>query len=194
MTHLPPVITTPHEWEGARGADSLERTAALGRDARDFARRNNLAQVPTDNWRGVASLGKESLRLLSNKARHERGKEDIRAAAADRQEDAPAEEDNDSETESSDGEDEELDTEHANKVLDEDWDTSTWTPPEIEAACETLINVRMGLGGARSILTLSALCRNAKSPPASRERSRQSGCYCASFRAIRAQWNMWRRH
>ena len=101
----------------------------------------------------MASLGKESLRLLSNKARHERGKEDIRAAAADRQEDAPAEEDNDSETESSDGEDEELDTEHANKVLDEDWDTSTWTPPEIEAACETLINVRMGLGGARSILT-----------------------------------------
>jgi hypothetical protein len=24
-------------------------------------------------------------------------------------------------------------------VLDEDWDTSDWTPPEIEAACETLI-------------------------------------------------------
>jgi hypothetical protein len=37
--------------------------------------------------------------------------------------------------------DEEGDAEHANKVLDEDWDTSSWTPPEIEAACETLINV-----------------------------------------------------
>jgi hypothetical protein len=98
MTHLPPVISTAHEWENARGGDALERTAALGRDARDFARRNNLGHTPTDNWQGVASLGKESLRLLrymhkvecsslikclpcSDRPRNERGKELVTSAA-----------------------------------------------------------------------------------------------------------------
>jgi hypothetical protein len=100
MTTLPPVISTAHEWEGARGGDALERTAAIGRDARDFARRNNLKHTPTDNWQGVAALGKESLRLLrydtfetevainsfalscSDRPRNERGKDLVTSAEA----------------------------------------------------------------------------------------------------------------
>ena len=72
----PPTIpgTKPHDWEASIGG-TLERTVAMGRDAMQFVERHPGMDMPkNDRWRGIQSLGKESLAMRSDKSRKDRGK------------------------------------------------------------------------------------------------------------------------